>query len=304
MNRILLVSSLISIFYFVSCGKASGESQGNDKDNTVWTEPVRLATYNIQYDNNGNPDGEWDNRKEIVIKLLKEKDFDIFGAQEPYLEQIRDIAAALPDYAWTGVSITGADDVERKHFNPVFYKKDRFEIVEQGAFWYSETPNVAGSKGWDSYSPRMCNWVHFKDLQTGKEFIHFNSHFDHKGTEARAESAKLLVEKVKEIAGDLPAVCTADYNSNQKSSAYQTIVTSGVLVDSYSRAAERHNDKWPTYNGYKYLSTPPANATRIDHVFVTTKGNKVVSWEIINDTYNHKYPSDHNPIVIEWSFAE
>ena len=77
-----------------------------------------------------------------------------------------------------------------------------------------------------------------------------------------------------------------------------------MLADSYSRAEHRENDKWPTYNGYKYISTPPANATRIDHIFITKKNNKVQSWKIINDTYGYKYPSDHNPILIEWSFAE
>ena len=304
MNKIL-VFGMISLCFFSSCEKMKGETQyKQENDTAVWTEPVRLATYNIQYDNNGDPNGEWDNRKEILKQLLLQYDFDIFGAQEPYKEQIEDMASWLPGYAWTGVSVTGATDVERKHFNPIFYKKDRFEIVEQGAFWYSETPDVAGSKGWDSYSPRMCNWVHFKDLKTGKEFVHFNSHFDHKGTVAREESARLLVEKVKEIAGDLPAVCTADYNSNQKTEAYRIIVTSDRLADSYSRAEHRENDKWPTYNGYKYISTPPANATRIDHIFITKKNNKVQSWKIINDTYGYKYPSDHNPILIEWSFAE
>lgn len=70
-----------------------------------------------------------------------------------------------------------------------------------GSFWYSETPSAPGSKGWDSYSPRMCNWVHFRIRANGREFYHFNSHFDHIGTTARAESAKLLVAKVREIAG-------------------------------------------------------------------------------------------------------
>ena len=143
-----------------------------------------------------------------------------------------------------------------------------------GSFWYSETPSAPGSKGWDSYSPRMCNWVHFRIRANGREFYHFNSHFDHIGTTARAESAKLLVAKVREIAGGKPAFCTGDFNSNQNTEAYKTIAGSGILADSYVRCPSKTNGDWPTYNGYKYISTPPAAASRIDHVFVTPKDTK------------------------------
>ena len=149
-----------------------------------------------------------------------------------------------------------------------------------------------------------CNWVHFRIRANGREFYHFNSHFDHIGTTARAESAKLLVAKVREIAGGKPAFCTGDFNSNQNTDPYKTIAGSGILADSYVRCPSKTNGDWPTYNGYKYISTPPAAASRIDHVFVTPKDTKVVSWRIVNNSYNRKYPSDHFPVVIEWSLAE
>lgn len=148
------------------------------------------------------------------------------------------------------------------------------------------------------------NWVHFRIRANGREFYHFNSHFDHIGTTARAESAKLLVAKVREIAGGKPAFCTGDFNSNQNTEAYKTIAGSSILADSYVRCPSKTNGDWPTYNGYKYISTPPAAASRIDHVFVTPKDTKVVSWRIVNNSYNRKYPSDHFPVVIEWSLAE
>ena len=150
----------------------------------------------------------------------------------------------------------------------------------------------------------MCNWAHFRVKATGKEFFHFNSHFDHIGTVARAESAKLLIEKVAEIAGKTPAFCTGDFNSNQQTNVYNTIVTSGTLVDSYARTTDKVNADWPSYNGYKYISTPPAKASRIDHIFLTKGRTKVQSWAIVNTSYSQKYPSDHFPVVIEWSFAK
>ena len=227
-----------------------------------------MASYNIQYDNRNEEAGRWENRKEIVCRLLEAEDFDIFGAQEPYKFQIEDMAAALPGYTWIGTSVTGEDNVERRHFNPIFYKTDKFEVLESGSFWYSETPNVPNTKF------------------------------------SRAESAKLLIEKVAEIAGKTPAFCTGDFNSNQQTNVYNTIVTSGTLVDSYARTTDKVNADWPSYNGYKYISTPPAKASRIDHIFVTKGRTKVQSWAIVNTSYSQKYPSDHFPVVIEWSFAK
>ena len=112
------------------------------------------------------------------------------------------------------------------------------------------------------------------------------------------------MDRIREIAGGKPAFCTGDFNSNQNTEAYKTIAGSGILADSYVRCPSKTNGDWPTYNGYKYISTPPAAASRIDHVFVTPKDTKVVSWRIVNNSYNRKYPSDHFPVVIEWSLAE
>lgn len=306
-NRLLKSTLFCGLLLFsssaLSCS-SDDDGGGNGGTQLEWLEPIRVASYNIQYDNRNEEAGRWENRKEIVCRLLEAEDFDIFGAQEPYKFQIEDMAAALPGYTWIGTSVTGEDNVERRHFNPIFYKTDKFEVLESGSFWYSETPNVPNTKFSDSYSPRMCNWAHFRVKATGKEFFLFNSHFDHIGTVARAESAKLLIEKVAETAGKTPAFCTGDFNSNQQTNVYNTIVTSGTLVDSYARTTDKVNADWPSYNGYKYISTPPAKASRIDHIFVTKGRTKVQSWAIVNTSYSQKYPSDHFPVVIEWSFAK
>ena len=201
-NRLLKSTLFCGLLLFsssaLSCS-SDDDGGGNGGTQLEWLEPIRVASYNIQYDNRNEEAGRWENRKEIVCRLLEAEDFDIFGAQEPYKFQIEDMAAALPGYTWIGTSVTGEDNVERRHFNPIFYKTDKFEVLESGSFWYSETPNVPNTKFSDSYSPRMCNWAHFRVKATGKEFFHFNSHFDHIGTVARAESAKLLIEKVHEF---------------------------------------------------------------------------------------------------------
>ena len=135
-----LLPALLAAFAGFAACSSDDDGGGNGGTQLEWLEPIRVASYNIQYDNRNEEAGRWENRKEIVCRLLEAEDFDIFGAQEPYKFQIEDMAAALPGYTWIGTSVTGEDNVERRHFNPIFYKTDKFEVLESGSFWYSETP--------------------------------------------------------------------------------------------------------------------------------------------------------------------
>lgn len=48
----------------------------------------------------------------------------------------------LPDYDHMGTSVTGNPADTDCHNNPIFYKKERFELLDSGSFWFSETPDV------------------------------------------------------------------------------------------------------------------------------------------------------------------
>ena len=191
-NRLLKSTLFCGLLLFsssaLSCS-SDDDGGGNGGTQLEWLEPIRVASYNIQYDNSSDQDNKWTTRRDLLRQLLHSEKFDIFGAQEPYLTQIKDIEPFLDGYTWVGENVIGDKTAQRRHYNPVFYRKDKFEVLDMGSCWYSETPSAPGSKGWDSYSPRMCNWVHFRIRANGREFYHFNSHFDHIGTTARAESA-------------------------------------------------------------------------------------------------------------------
>ena len=264
-------------------------------------EPIKLISYNLRTSHGKDGDNVWMKRRHATPEMIRREAPDVFGVQEGLIDQLHYIDTECPQYARVGV---GRDDgKEGGEIMAVFYLRDRYDLLDHGDLWLSETPDRV-SRGWDGACNRTMTWVHLREKATGKEFFHFNSHFDHIGTVARAESAKLLIEKVAEIAGKTPAFCTGDFNSNQQTNVYNTIVTSGTLVDSYARTTDKVNADWPSYNGYKYISTPPAKASRIDHIFVTKGRTKVQSWAIVNTSYSQKYPSDHFPVVIEWSFAK
>lgn len=263
------------------------------------TAELRIATYNIQYDDIGSPVASWAARRTIVQHLLDSCRFDVFGSQEPMTYQVEDITALCPQYAWVGESTDSVADPARRHHNPVFYRPDRLTVLDRGAFWYSDTPSVRYSRGWDGAYIRMCNWVEFRDRRSGRVFFVFNSHFDHIGVEAPVRSADLLLRQVAAIAGDAPAFCLADYNSDQGTETYRRLAAG--LRDSHDLARHRERDGWPSYNAYHFYDAPVEDPRRIDHIFVSGPVD-VLEWEIVTYSEQGRYGSDHYPVAVTVRF--
>src|SRR5690606_26049894 len=230
---------LIVLMSLSACQK--DDDTGNDATDK-WLPPLRIASYNIQYDNkNKSPDSEWINRKDILKELVIKYDFDIIGAQEPYLRQLNDIKDLLPEYDYIGVSRLGETTMLNQHYTPILYKRDKFEVLDWGTFWFSATSSTPGSIGWDAYSSRICTRALIKDKTTGKSFNFFNVHLDHIGTTARKNSVQMLLSLLPEAASTYPCILTGDFNFNQNSVNYNRIVNSGTLKDSYSMTSEKAN---------------------------------------------------------------
>lgn len=249
-------------------------------------------------------------------------DFDIFGTQECFIHQLKDIKEALPGYDYIGV---GRDDGKEKgEHSAIFYRTDKFDVIEKGDFWLSETPDVP-SKGWDAVLPRICSWGHFKCKDTGFEFLFFNLHMDHIGKKARVESAFLVQDKMKELGKgkELPAILTGDFNVDQTHQSYDAFVSKGVLCDSYEKAGFRYAING-TFNDFDPNSF---TESRIDHIFVSPSF-QVKRYGVLTDTYRSivgkgekkqandcpeeidikayqaRTPSDHFPVKVELEFDQ
>ncbi|HLP52107.1 MAG TPA: endonuclease/exonuclease/phosphatase family protein, partial [Chitinophagales bacterium] len=175
----------------------------------------------------------------------------------------------------------------------IFYKSDKYEQVEGGNFWLSQTPGVPGSKSWDAAITRICTWVKLKDKETGKELLVFNTHFDHRGKVARRNSAALLRMFVDSLAGNLPVIVTGDFNFGPDDAAYTIMSRVGEdkvqLSDSYTQGALPYTDC-----GFEVSNT---NCHRIDYIWYSphfSKSNYLVHTDN-NGTY---YPSDHLPVSV------
>ncbi|WP_247232999.1 endonuclease/exonuclease/phosphatase family protein [Telluribacter sp. SYSU D00476] len=250
--------------------------------------PLVIATYNLRYDTPNDGVNAWPHRKENVKALIRFHEFDIFGTQEVLRGQLEDVAE-LKEFAFLG---KGRDDGKQGgEHSAIFYKKDRFKVLESGDFWLSETPDVPG-KGWDATCcNRICSWALFQDLTTKKQFYFFNVHFDHQGVKARQESGKLMVKKIKEIAKNTPTICTGDFNSTPETEQIQAMQT--ILRDTYKVSAQPPYGPEGTFNAFKFDA--PMDK-RIDYIFVSNQFD-VLKYGVLTDAKEQRYPSDHQPVV-------
>ncbi len=262
--------------------------QLNAQKNTA----LNIMTYNIRYSTEKDGVNAWSKRKDNVKALVKFHEVDVLCAQEALAEQF-DAILENSDFEAVGA---GRDDGQRKgEFSPIFYNKNRFTKKDGGVFWLSPTPNVP-SIGWDAMFNRVCTWVRLYDKINKKEFLVFNTHYDHVGVQARIESAKLIKQKIQEIAPKLPVVYTGDLNVTPETDAIATIKS--FLSDSKEVSIETPYGPEGTFNGFKFDS--PLK-DRIDYIFVN-KGFKVQKYGVITDSKEQRYFSDHLPVFAKLFF--
>lgn len=238
-----------------------------------------IATYNIRQLNEGDDKAGngWSVRAPHVAELVRFHDFDIFGTQEGFKQQLDDLKSLLPGYEYIGV---GRDNgAEEGEHSAIFYDTTKFTVLDHGDFWLSETPEKPGL-GWDAVCVRICTWGHFRHNESGREFLFFNLHMDHVGKQARVESARLVKKRLTELGATLPMFLSGDFNVDQFSPSYATIVDGDLLDDSHEVAGMVY-EVTGTYNGY---SPVKFTKSRIDHIFVSPNV-KVLKYGILTDTY-------------------
>lgn len=252
---------------------------------------MRAASFNVRYDaaaDAANGDS-WAERKGDVADVILRHDFDIVGTQEANKDQMPELGELLPgyDYIYHPYGSGGGF-----HNCVTYYKRDKYELLDQGTFWYSPTPDVE-SFGWDATDYRLCHWGKFLDKASGREFFFFNSHLYWRLETARANSGKVLVEKVREIAGESPVIAVGDYNSREETPQVKDILS--LLRDAYAVSETAPAGPVNTdLGGGNFLG--PAKA-RIDYLFVS-EGVRVKDYTVIDDKReNGHYPSDHLPVV-------
>ncbi|WP_339878666.1 endonuclease/exonuclease/phosphatase family protein [uncultured Algoriphagus sp.] len=253
-----------------------------------------FATFNIRYANPNDVGNLWADRLPHVASLIQFHQIELVGVQEALNNQLVDLTKEL-GYSYIGV---GRDDgTEKGEYAAILYDPKKFEMLDQGTFWLSPTPEKP-SKGWDAALNRICTWGKFKDT-SGKTFYVFNNHYDHIGQQAREESSKLVMAQVSLINKEnAPAILMGDFNVKPDNAAYSTITSNPDWQDARLISEIPSYGPAGSFTSFDWEKMPDGI---IDHVFV--KGDiKVIRHGILTDNYGKKYPSDHFPVLVEVEF--
>ena len=255
--------------------------------------PLNVMTFNIRYDNPKDSLNAWPYRKDKAASQILFHEAHTVGLQEALYGQITDLLERLPKYKFVGV---GRDDGKQKgEFSAILYDTTRLQLLQTETFWLSEQPTVAGSKSWDAAITRIVTWAKFRDRVTKKTFFHFNTHFDHIGKIARRESAKLLLQKVHDIAGTSTIIVTGDFNATPQDEPIQVITDVNNplhLTDTKPLSQLPHYGPTGTFSGFG-----PSEMTNepIDYIFIR-KGIKVLQHATLSQNWAGRYSSDHYPV--------
>lgn len=255
---------------------------------------VRVMTYNIRYGTAKDGDNHWDKRKTFLVETVKAFDPDLLGTQETLAFQRDALAKELAGHESFGV---GRDDgKEAGEMAALFYRKDRFDKTDGGHFWLSETPEKVGSKGWDAALPRVVSWVKLRDKKDpgAKPILYLNTHFDHRGNKARAESARLIRKKLGDLGAGCAVVLTGDFNAGEGSDPYKSLYDPdggkpSPVRDAYRTVRPKRETNEGTFSNFRATNV---TGPRIDWIAVSSE------WDVTTATIDRsakegRTPSDH-----------
>lgn len=263
-----------------------------------------VMTFNLRRRKASDGPNTWVERRAAAAEVIRKYAPAVVGTQEGLEDQVEDLLGALPGYAMLGEARFGGRTDE---FNAIFYRKDLVSPVEEGNFWLSDTPHVAGSRTWGNLVPRMATWARFQHRATKETFRVINTHFDHLVPSARRKAAKLVSKRMPDD-GSENVLLMGDFNAFPHGGTYRWLTADKRgpgMVDSLRIAEMWAPQRWSaTFHNFT-----GRGLYRIDYVFVKALKRaaqeltaqdaraRVRRHAVVRDTPHGKFPSDHFPVL-------
>ncbi len=259
------------------------------------TDQIRVMSFNLRYGTANDGDDSWPFRRELVVRTIRGFHPEILGMQEVQPLQVEYLQQQLPEYIYLGWS---RDESANGEQCGLLILKDRFEALRSGQFWLSETPDQKYTKSWDSSLPRVCTWVQLCDRRgEGRKVLFANTHFDHRGVRARAESGLLLSRRLGSLAEQSAIILTGDFNCGEGSDAWNSLVNASGLRDTFLQVHHPEGTTAGTFHGFGGIP----GAARIDWILCSPHFATVSA--AIDQTHDgNRFPSDHFPVTAVLSF--
>jgi endonuclease/exonuclease/phosphatase family metal-dependent hydrolase len=256
---------------------------------------IRVMTLNVRLDTPVDSINAWPNRADMVCRFIKDEEPDLLGMQEVLLNQYKVLDSALNKY--TSIGVGRNDGAKGGEMNPIFFRKERYDLVRSKTFWLSETPEIAGSKAWESSLPRIVTWAELVDKNSHEHLFFFNTHFAHDSDSARIMSSILLLNKVDSISSGFPFIITGDFNMLPTSKGYEILTGPAesvpLLRDTYNISQRRPYGPGYTFNSF----SDKDGSGRIDYIFVKN-GMKAQDHRTLVKKEHGVFISDHWPVEV------
>ncbi len=259
----------------------------------------RIMSCNVRTPKKADEDAGdgWQARKAMCMKVIQSKKPDIFCLQECTDEQLGDFRSAWPKFS--SFAILPGATAQPGTIGDVIFFSSRYEVVAETAYWLSATPHIPNSVSWDSKYSRFVNWVRLRDKTSGQEFRVINTHFDHKGIEARLHSAEMLTKDAMAYPANYPQVLVGDLNSSPWDEPVRLLLEGG-WTDTYT---ELNGAADPGFTSHAFLGERFENSEKqgkIDWIFYRGPIKPLLA-DIIKDRRGERYPSDHYFLLVEFA---
>jgi len=262
---------------------------------------LNVMSFNIRRGTAKDGKNHWKFRCNRICELLNHYHPDVLGLQEALNFQISEIRTMLPGYENAG---TGNLSGGKVLHNSIFFNASRFCLSEQGTFWFSDTPDIPGSKGWGNIMPRTCTWARLIEKNSRQAFYFYNVHLDHLSRRSRKNSVVFLTQFIHKRSSPDPFVLTGDFNAGEKSAPIKYLkgkiplkIRKKGFVSNPEPLMDTFRVRYPndrhvaTFHGYRRLFF----RFRLDYIFVPASV-RVQDARIIHPLWRKYYPSDHFPL--------
>lgn len=252
-------------------------------------QDLTVMTFNIRYGTADDGDHSWPFRRDLVAEIIERHAPDVLAVQEGLAFQLDELGDALEGYRKLGQHRGGGLEGE---FSGLYINEGRIRVLEWGEFWLSPNSDSVASVGWDAALPRMAVWAEIETQAGGGRLRVYGTHFDHRGEQARVESARLIVRHARR---GPPSIVTGDLNADESSEPFRAFLSGGYR----SAYTELHPSReLGTFNGFR----DPTGGRRIDHILLG-QGVLALQAEILSDRIEGLFPSDHFPVVARIGLA-
>ena len=277
---------------------AESETQAPDPDPTPEgyrpAQEVKVISMNLD----ANADTATERAKRMLPMLL-EFEPDSIGVQEargPWISMLKHFLTKDGTYARIGVDAGGQPDATQGYFATyIFYRADKYTVIDSGTFWMSRTPDVPSIYDSTVDCNRTCTWAVLEDKTTGFRYVHMNTHLDWMNMQVNLVQVSMIREQIERFeAMGYPVFATGDYNCDEGTASYEEMLKSDITADS-KHVAEKTMDlgTYPDYGRYDVTKTKP-----IDYVFVTKAHMTVHEYKVIDEKPGGEYVSDHNGLLV------